>query len=497
MQSSQSMYNLASATSANSSPHFVPSHFKQSGYGSQYNGGGGAGSRLGGGFGASYTPNSPLARDVYTAPATDAGQQQQLPQQPSMRRSSTTSRFGGASFGTPRREAHHHHPSLHRHTSRGSGSGGGGTTHTNGNAPEPPPNDDAPPMSSIYDLANPAAGSVNSQRPQTSMQPPKQHLGGRSLTHSQSVASGLNSRYDRDRYTPAPDRGVAVVVFGFPDRLASTVVAHFGRFGRILEYADSSNTLNSDLQDDSPTAHRRSVGHNWIKLTYVDASAARRAVQANGTLIGDRYMVGCVLADQDGADGHQLTSYDMSEQVRGSPTSDSNYHSTANDDAMDIDPKTPPRTGLSFQQTPPQGDDRTGGTFKTPASRFTSTAGGATPQHQHPGTANGGGGGRKIEILASDGIYRHPVSPTDRSAGGRAGASAGGLVASASSRFLSGWLSGGIDTSQTPAVVAANDEPKVQGTPVKESERPNTAASTRPSLAGRLVRGLVDTIFGF
>lgn len=318
MNTSQSMFNLST-----NSPQYVPSHLSK--------------------YSSRNTSQQHLQQSSQSRPS------------PQLRRSSTFSKFGGPSFGTPRpsRASRSQESSL----------------------------EDAPPTESIYDFD-----------------------GGSSFVASPSTPANTSSLTKST--TPATLASVpsSVIIFGFPTHLTSQVLTHFSRYGQI--------------EDHSADAHNLSVGNNWIKITYKDAASARQAVSANGTPIGGAYMVGCVFAQDD-----PLTSIDNQG------------------DAMEIDPMTPPRQSQTSSYKPNHD-------LMTP-SRPKSAPNASTP------------GGRKIEILSTDAIYKSSSPITERAAS-----------------WMPSWLSG------------TAEEPKVNAP--EPAQKQNDA-----SWSSKVIQGLMDTIFGF
>lgn len=330
------MYNLSTV----SSPQYVPSHLRQS---------------------QSRMPPPPKSSP------------------PRIRRSSTVSRFGGPSFGTPK-------------TSRSSRS-------------QDILSEDAPPTESIYD-----------------------YNGGSSFSASQTTNPDLPA-FDSSAQNAVPSLAsipTAVVIFGFPSQMTTKVLDHFSRFGKIREHSSSA-------------AQNLSMGHNWMKITYEDPRAAQQAVSANGTFVGGQYMIGCVFAQEE-----RLANVDNSQ-----------------DDAMDIDPQTPPRVkGVSTQYRPNNHQ------YSTPLGSFNSSPA-RTPIRSPPPSSHGipqTPGGRKIEILSSEAIYKSNSPITERAVS-----------------WMPSWLSG------------TSEEQKIAGT----TEQTTQQAKPAGSWTGSLVRGLVDTIFGF
>lgn len=269
-----------------------------------------------------------------------------------------------------------------------------------------PSSEDAPPIESIYDQNG---GSLFSA---------KQH------TDEEISSSFLTPQKQPPTLASLP---TAVIIFGFPSQMTTKVLDHFSRYGKIEEHTSSA-------------AQNLSMGHNWMKITYADSSSAQKAVSANGTFVGGQYMIGCVYAQEDA-----LASIEVSQ-----------------DDAMDIDPQTPPRQKQQGQYRPAASSTPHG--FSSAPRTPLRTPAPGNPDH----TASRTPGGRKIEILSSDAIYKSNSPITER-------------VPS----WMPGWLSG-------------TEEPKVAGTPEAAANGKNQDQSGgQPGWTGKILRGLVDTIFGF
>lgn len=83
----------------------------------------------------------------------------------------------------------------------------------------------------------------------------------------------------------------SVIIFGYPEAFTRAVIEHFGKFGRVLEQMaaipDSQKVASGEYQQ-APVL----IGPNWVKLTYEDPRAARRALEENGTLFSRCYALG-------------------------------------------------------------------------------------------------------------------------------------------------------------------------------------------------------------
>lgn len=328
------MFNLSSV----SSPQYIPSHLSQS-----------------------HSRNT----------------QQPRASPPHLKRSST-SKFGGSSFGTPR-------PSR--------------TTRSQDSSLE-----DAPPTESIYDHEGGSQFTINS-----SDTTPQFHL---------SVNESASSGHSTLASVPT-----AVIIFGFPSHMTSQVMTYFSKFGTIQEHATSD-------------AQNLSMGHNWMKITYKDTAAAKQAVNSNGASVGGSYMVGCVYAPDE-------------------PLANSDNHSG---DAMEIDPMTPPRFKPAASQYYPAAQNTP---LRTPV-RMSATGGKPTSTP----------GGRKIEILSSDAIYKSDSPITQRAAS-----------------WIPQWLTGTADDD--------NNAKSTSATATSSDAHANSSTTNNPGWASRTLQGLVDIVFGF
>jgi hypothetical protein len=356
---------------------------------------------------------------------------------PFLRRSSTVSRFGGPGFGTPKQ-----------------------TRQKSGDYVV----EEAPPTESIYDFSGgspfsrPATGSrapASLQRPSSSSQQNANHLrASKSQYFTQSTP----------QQATLSDLPTAVVIFGFPSNLTSQVISHFSRFGDIAQHASSA------AQD----AH--STGSNWCKITYQSPGSAQRAVQANGTLVMGQYMVGCVYAQEDAPLSRDTSNVDATQNPRG-----------PQEDAMEIDPMTPP-TKQQMQSKGPQMAYQPNHGYQTPVTTrhnaLDSAYNANNNQNQQKQPASSPqdfqtpGGGRRIEVLHSDGIYK-----SNSPLAGQVG-------------WMPGWLQIATSPAGTPERKPGQ---KIAGTPVTQSQAADVecGSAQQGGWGSRILRGLVDTIFGF
>ncbi|EEB08438.2 nucleoporin Nup40 [Schizosaccharomyces japonicus yFS275] len=194
-----------------------------------------------------YAPDvsSPLV-DVYDSPS-------------SIRTSnSPPSKFGGPSFGTPK-------PFL-----RPNRLGAGAAV------------EDAPPTQSIYDF--PTSRQSHALRLDSAPVSTLPVQSKSTLLTNTTVSAPPPNQQSQNQST-------SVIVFGFPPALTTHVLNEFSRFGPITNHT----AMAKNGEGASYNSQINAQG-NWVQLTYANLEAAARAVQANGTIIADSYMVGCVYA---------------------------------------------------------------------------------------------------------------------------------------------------------------------------------------------------------
>lgn len=139
--------------------------------------------------------------------------------------------------------------------------------------------EDPPPTRSIYDNDATNMTSTVKVDPNTTVATTEK----RSHNPSPVPAKDRTSDYSR-----------SVVIFGFPPALTSTVVAHFSKFGNILENVNSSQRI--EMSQSTPKGPPKPIftGKNWLKITYENSASASRAVQENGVIIATKYVIGCI-----------------------------------------------------------------------------------------------------------------------------------------------------------------------------------------------------------
>lgn len=89
-----------------------------------------------------------------------------------------------------------------------------------------------------------------------------------------------------------PEAESAVLVFGYPESIANSVIKHFSKFGRILEDFEVTRVDPLFSQQKSKT-YPIFTGEGWIKLTYDNKASAMRALEESGTVFHGT-MIGCV-----------------------------------------------------------------------------------------------------------------------------------------------------------------------------------------------------------
>ncbi|CAI1641859.1 hypothetical protein SEUBUCD646_0M02890 [Saccharomyces eubayanus] len=139
----------------------------------------------------------------------------------------------------------------------------------------------------------------------------------------------LNNRLDditvNNNTEASPDvDNNAVIIFGYPESIANSIILHFANFGEILEDFKiirdfRKPNLKNKPSSQTHTAQKRPIytGDGWVKLTYDSQVSKNRALQENG-LIMNGTLIGCVSYSR--AALKQLASLNNSENITGDIT---------------------------------------------------------------------------------------------------------------------------------------------------------------------------------
>jgi nucleoporin ASM4 len=105
----------------------------------------------------------------------------------------------------------------------------------------------------------------------------------------------------------------AVLVFGYPESIANSVIKHFAKFGTILEDFEATRV--------DPLFHKQNnktypifTGNGWIKLTYDNRASAIRALEESGTVFHGS-MIGCVPYSKQAIENIASISIPTSEDI--------------------------------------------------------------------------------------------------------------------------------------------------------------------------------------
>lgn len=116
----------------------------------------------------------------------------------------------------------------------------------------------------------------------------------------------------------------AVIIFGYPESIANSIILHFANFGEVLEDFKiirdfrKPNLKNKPCNQTS-TAQRCPIytGDGWVKLTYDSQAPKTRALQENGIIMNGT-LIGCV--SYSPAALNQLASLNNSENITNNVT---------------------------------------------------------------------------------------------------------------------------------------------------------------------------------
>lgn len=249
--------------------------------------------------------------------------------------------------------------------------------------------EDAPPTQSIYDTD---LSERNRYR----------NFGGAGA-HGPTTYDKAGNAVARGGTKDVSKAGNAVIVFGYPPSMLEAVIAHFSRFGTILE------SLEGQDAEALPESKRTWSGRNWVQITYKDGMAAGRALAENGTVFGGgMFVIGCVLAtDANTAQLHSAGERSMIESggaETGSvfPSALASGHGSP--DAMEEDgigALEPPGT---FSQHPVRGVSRT---TSMPTLVPSSSSSSTTPR-------------KRIQVHKGNSIYSLNASASKQGAGSTA-----------------------------------------------------------------------------
>lgn len=130
-----------------------------------------------------------------------------------------------------------------------------------------------------------------------------------------SKVSAFQQPQQAPQQTNSPQLGgeSAVLVFGYPESIANTVIKHFAKFGNILEDFESTRT--------DPLFHKPQkknypifTGNGWVKLTYDNKASAIRALEENGTVFHGA-IIGCVPYSKGAIESIASISVKSSEDI--------------------------------------------------------------------------------------------------------------------------------------------------------------------------------------
>ncbi|ONH67892.1 Nucleoporin NUP53 [Cyberlindnera fabianii] len=177
--------------------------------------------------------------------------------------------------------------------------------------------DELPPMKTISDLQREDDSdsflSFNQTNGNMSLLSPSQAEGATStngtpsiphIKNLQGTSSGFSTPLKKvesfaspqSATQPSPQRTQggesAVLVFGYPESIANSVIKHFGKFGRILEDFEATRVDPLFLKQ-STKSYPIFTGDGWVKLTYDNRASAIRALEESGSVFHGT-MIGCV-----------------------------------------------------------------------------------------------------------------------------------------------------------------------------------------------------------
>lgn len=125
-----------------------------------------------------------------------------------------------------------------------------------------------------------------------SILPPYLTKQGESSSNLSTPSKSFDSPQPPSSSPLRPDTESAVLVFGYPESIANSVIKHFAKFGRILEDFEVTRVDPLFTKQKSKT-YPIFTGEGWIKITYDNKASAMRALEESGTVFHGT-MIGCV-----------------------------------------------------------------------------------------------------------------------------------------------------------------------------------------------------------
>lgn len=117
----------------------------------------------------------------------------------------------------------------------------------------------------------------------------------------------------------------AVIIFGYPEAIANSIILHFTNFGEILEdfrvikdFKKFNLKNMSNTQSSITEKYPIYTGDGWVKLTYKSEPSKSRALQENGIIMNGA-LIGCVSYSPTAL--KQLASLNKSEATKNNETS--------------------------------------------------------------------------------------------------------------------------------------------------------------------------------
>ncbi|CEP25232.1 unnamed protein product [Cyberlindnera jadinii] len=141
----------------------------------------------------------------------------------------------------------------------------------------------------------------------------KSPIGSNGIRPQQQTLNGDSTR----SHTGQTNGESAVLVFGYSESIANEVIAHFAKFGNVLEDFEATRTsviFHKKLSDTPRKSYPIFTGSGWVKLTYDNKASAIRALEENGSVFHGS-MIGCVPYSKDAVENIASVSISNSSNV--------------------------------------------------------------------------------------------------------------------------------------------------------------------------------------
>ncbi|RKP32844.1 MPPN-domain-containing protein [Metschnikowia bicuspidata] len=209
--------------------------------------------------------------------------------------------------------------------------------------------DDLPPTRSLHDLNDEIMISLNKPTQHTESfinKDPRLYVN----VFSKDETLTIKDSDKKATKNTALNSEAAILVFGYPESMATQVIAHFLELGTILEEFEAAkettslakNTLTTfagalPLPVETPKRDSRVVpifsGQSWVKITYGNPASAIDALQESGTVFNG-VLIGVVPYTKDAVEKLKKRKITLLEDIGGGVSANSNAANSKGDQVL-------------------------------------------------------------------------------------------------------------------------------------------------------------------